>query len=984
MIKFYLLVKRLLPVVFLASTMTVALAQERAVTGRVTSADDGSSVPGVNIVEKGTSNGAVSDADGNFKINVGPNATLVFSFVGYATKEVEVGSQNKVDVSLESDVQTLQEVVVTGYGSQEKKEITGAVVSMKTENFNRGNIQDPSQLLQGKVAGVSISKTGSDPNEGFTVRLRGITTLGANQSPLYVIDGVIGASIANVDPNDIASMDVLKDGSAAAIYGTQASSGVILITTKKGKQGKTVVDFNSYVANDAIAKSVPVMDRAGYLGVGGTDLGSNTDWLKQVTRSAVTVVNNLGLSGGQGNTSYRFSLNVRDVQGVLKNSGFDQINGRFSLQQSAFKNKVRFALDASATTRNSNYSFNEAMRYALLYNPTAPILAAGGANSVTGGPYYESSLFDNFNPVGIINQNTNQGKKTTINISGKLDVDILPGLTGTMTYAIQRENELTGQYYSRYAYFRGFNRGGLASRNTNVASKDILEMYLNYTKQINDLNLAVTAGYSYQERSAEGYGVTTGTFLSDALGYNALSNSQDLQTGKGLTSLSSYSSPDQKLIGFFGRANLNYKETYLLSASYRHEGSSNFGLGKKWGDFGAVSGAVVLNKLVDMPSVSNLKLRVGYGLTGALPPTYGISQTQYGQSQSYGYSGGGLTPVVNTTLAPNPNLSWEKKAEINAGVDFGFMNNRLTGSFDVYQRNAKDFILSRPIDASQNVASTQYQNVGEIKSNGVELAVTYAAIQKADFTWSTTLVASHVKSVLVSLPGTEASKTGLPENGSSLGAPGQNNTYTINNIAGEQVGTMYGPTFQGVDKATGNPILSATNGIIGHALPTLDLGFTNNFTYKNWDFNFFLRGTFGHNIINSWRAFYEPVVGGQISSYNRVQTKYFDPNLKSAQFSSYYVEKGDFVKLDNATLGYNFKFAQGSSISKLRVYVGGNNLFVITGYTGTDPEARLVDAGQADNGGFVSGAGNPLAAGIDRRSTYFRARTITFGVNLSF
>ncbi|MFN8311947.1 MAG: carboxypeptidase-like regulatory domain-containing protein [Cyclobacteriaceae bacterium] len=485
MIKFYLLVKRLLPVVFLASTMTVALAQERAVTGRVTSADDGSSVPGVNIVEKGTSNGAVSDADGNFKINVGPNATLVFSFVGYATKEVEVGSQNKVDVSLESDVQTLQEVVVTGYGSQEKKEITGAVVSMKTENFNRGNIQDPSQLLQGKVAGVSISKTGSDPNEGFTVRLRGITTLGANQSPLYVIDGVIGASIANVDPNDIASMDVLKDGSAAAIYGTQASSGVILITTKKGKQGKTVVDFNSYVANDAIAKSVPVMDRAGYLGVGGTDLGSNTDWLKQVTRSAVTVVNNLGLSGGQGNTSYRFSLNVRDVQGVLKNSGFDQINGRFSLQQSAFKNKVRFALDASATTRNSNYSFNEAMRYALLYNPTAPILESNGALNPAGptDPYFERSLFDNFNPVGIINQNTNQGKKTTINISGKLDVDILPGLTGTMTYAIQRENELTGQYYSRTAYFRGFAeswRFGLAEIQMWCKQghpRDVLELY---------------------------------------------------------------------------------------------------------------------------------------------------------------------------------------------------------------------------------------------------------------------------------------------------------------------------------------------------------------------------------------------------------------------------------------------------------------------------------------------------------------------------
>jgi iron complex outermembrane receptor protein len=724
------------------------------------------------------------------------------------------------------------------------------------------------------------------------------------------------------------------------------------------------------------------MDRAGYLAVGGTDLGSNTDWTKQVTQSGVTVVNNLGLSGGTGNTVYRFSVNVRDVQGILKNSGFDQINGRFSLQQTAFNGKVRFSLDASSTTRNTNYSFQEALRYAVTYNPTAPILASGGANSVTGGPYYEASLFDNFNPVGILNQNINDGKKTTINVSGKLDVDILPGLTGTATYAIQRENELTGQYYSKYAYFRGFNRTGLAQRNTNQGSKDILEMYLSYNKQMNDLNLAVTAGYSYQERQNQGYGVSTGNFLTDALGYNALSSSQDLAKG-GLTTLSSYASPDQKLIGFFGRANANYKETYLLSASVRHEGYSGFGLGNKWGTFGAVSGAVVLNKLFDIPSVSNLKLRAGYGLTGALPPTYGLSQTQYGQSASYGYSGGGLIPVVNTTLAPNANLKWEQKAEVNVGLDFGFMNNRLTGSLDVYQRNATNFILSRPIDASQNVASTQYQNLGEIKSNGIELALSYAAIQKADFTWTTTLVASHVKSVLVKLYSGTETATGLPETGSSLGAPGQNSTYTIQNIAGQQVGTMWGPTYQGVD-ASGNPILSATPGIIGHGLPTLDLGWTNTFTYKNFDLNFFFRGTFGHQIINSYRAFYEPVVGGQISSYNRVNTKYFDPNLKNAQWSSYYVENGDFVKLDNLQLGYNFRFAQGSMISKMRVYAGGNNLIVITGYTGTDPEARLTDSGGTDNGAFNPTVANPLAPGIDRRNNYFRARTVTLGVSLSF
>ena len=983
MTKLYSLVKRFLPVVFLVSCYSMALAQGKTVSGRVTSSDDASSVPGVNILEKGTSNGTVTDADGNYRISVGDNATLVFSFVGYKTQEIAVGAQSTVNVSFESDVTALQEVVVTGYGTQEKKEITGAVVSLKTESFNRGNIQDPSQLLQGKVAGVSVTRAGNDPNEPFTVRMRGLTTVGANQQPLVVIDGVIGASLSNVDPNDIASIDVLKDGSAAAIYGTQASSGVILVTTKKGSKGKTTVHFNSYVASDKIAKSVPNMSKDEYLGLAGaTNLGSSTDWIKEVTRPGITTVNNLGVDGGAGNTSWRFSLNIRDVQGILKKNGFDQINGRFSLQQSMLDNKVRFSLDGSMTTRNSDYSFQEALRYAALYNPSAPILDPSGVNPVTKGPYYEASLFDNFNPVAIIEQNQNVGKKTTINLSGKMEIDLLPGLTGIATYALQRENELLGQYYSKTAYFRGFGRNGLANRNTNIGSRDIFEMYLTYNKQFNDLNMALTGGYSYQQRAVEGYGLSTGNFLSDALGYNALNFSQDVQNG--LTTLNSYASPTNKLIGFFGRANLNYKETYLLSASYRREGSSQFGEGNKWGNFGAVSGAVVLNKLFDIPSVSNLKLRVGYGLTGALPPTYGISQTQYTQSSSFGYSNGTRIPVAQTALAPNPNLKWEEKAEINGGLDFGFMNNRLSGSFDVYQRNAKDFILERPIDAATNVASTQFQNLGQIRTNGVELSLTYNAIQKTDFTWTTTLVVSHYKSTLVSLyPGTEA-KDGLIEFGSQLGAPGQNNTYTIRNIAGEQVGTMVGPIYKGVD-GSGNPILDANPySRIGHGLPSLDLGWTNNLTYKNWDLNFFIRGTFGHNLVNSWRAFYEPLVPGQIASYNRVKTKYYDPALTTASWSSLYVEKGDFVKLDNLTLGYNFKFGSGSAISRLRIYAGGNNLFVITNYTGVDPEARLVDSGANDNGNTAGSPNNPLAPGIDRRNNYFRARTLTFGVNIAF
>lgn len=1002
MTKLYLYVCRYLTVVLLCGAVS-AFAQERTVSGRVTSSDDGSGLPGVNVIEKGTANGTVSDTDGNFKISVGANATLVFSFVGYKSQEVVVGGQTTIDIKLVSDVTALSEVVVVGYGTQEKKEVTGAAVSLKSESFNKGNVNDPNQLLQGKVAGVSVSKVGADPNEGYTVRLRGVTSVGST-GPLVVIDGVIGASLANVDPNDIASMDVLKDGSAAAIYGSRGSAGVILVTTKKGKAGKAAVDFNTYLAVDEIAKSVPVMSADQYVAAGGINYGAKTDWLKQVTQTGITRVHNARLSGGTESTKYSISVNYRNGNGILKNSGFDQLNARVNVQQTAFKNKLRASIDMSSTTRKSNYSFQEALRYAMVYNPTAPVMENDPANNALvaagGSPYFERTYFDNFNPVAIINQNINEGTKNTINLSGKVEVDILPGLTGVISGSMQKENEQTGSYYAKHAYFRGSNRNGLAFRNENSTDFKLFEAYGTYVKQLGDLHLQATAGYSYQISSYEGFGVQAGSFLSDALGYNQIAYSQEIaQSGK--LSLNNYAGPESKIVAFFGRLNFNYKDTYLLAASLRHEGSSRLGVDNRYGDFPSVSGAVVLSNLFSIPSVNSLKLRVGYGGTGALPAGPGYSQLQFVQSSNYGYNGTTIIPVATTNIAPNPNLKWESKTEVNAGLDFGLMNSKLTGSLDVYQRNSKDFIMLRNVDPSTHVAAQQYQNLGNIQTQGVELALSYAAIQKGDFTWTTTLVGSSYKSVLKSLYSGIETKIGLPELGASMGAPGQNNSYPISNIAGQQVGTIFGPVFSGQVDSNGSPLMIDTDGslklatdaailsrnpykVLGHGLPSFELGWTNTFTYKNFDFNFFLRGSFGHSLVNSWRDFYENQNSGSIKSYNRVVTKYSRSDIKDAQFSSYYVEKASFLKLDNATIGYNVKLGGNSPLSKFRVYVSGNNLFVITSYTGVDPEARLEDKQSSDNGGFTSSTGNPLAPGIDRRSNFFRARTITVGVNLTF
>ncbi len=981
--KLYLFARSYLTLLLMCGSVA-AFAQ--GVSGTVISSDDKSPIPGVNVIEKGTSNGTVTDAEGKFHINVGSNATLVFSFVGYASQEVVVGTQANIDVTLVSDVTALTEVVVTGYGSQEKKDISGAVASVKSEGFNKGNINDPGQLLQGKVAGVSVSKAGNDPNEPFTIRLRGITTVGANTQPLFVIDGVIGADYRAIDPNDIASMDILKDGAAASIYGTRASSGVILITTKKGAAGKPKLDFQSYASAESIAKSVPVMGAADYLAVGGKDLGSSTNWKDQVTQTGYSSITNLGLSGGGNGTSYRLSLNYRDVNGVVLYSGFKQINTRLDLQQKALNDHLRLSINISNTNRQSNYSFPIALKYAVLYNPTAPVTDPTGKNPVTGSQYFEQSLFDLYNPVAILKQNQNLGQVNTFNASGKLDVDIpgVSGLTGTVTYAVQRQAEDLSQYFSKTAYWVGFGTNGLANRATNNRNFEVLEMYGSYNKQLSELNLSAVGGYSYQSTVTNGYGVSAGNYLSDALGSNNIGYSLNQKAGK--NTIASYASPNQLVIGFFGRLNLNYRETYFLSGAVRHEGSTAFGEGNKWGTFGGVSGSAILSNLFTLPGFNTLKLRASWGKTGALPQTYGISQIQYTQTGGFGYNQGNLTPVVSTALAPNPNLKWEQKTEYNGGLDMAFLNNRLTATIDFYQREASQFILNRPVDAATHVASNQYLNLGKIRTRGIEWNISYAAVQKSNFTWTTTLVGTKLKSILVSyLPGTET-PTGLPEVLSDLGSPGQNSTYLIQDIAGQQVGTIWGPTYNGVDNA-GNPILSSASGKLGNGLPQMDLGWTNDFKFGNWDFNFFLRGTFGHSLVNSYRAFYEPVVAGQIVSYNRVKTKYFDPKITNPIFSSYYVEKADFVKLDNVTLGYNFPMKPGSGISRLRLYLSGNNLFVITSYTGVDPEARLVDYGDSGfNPGYINAIqqGNVLAPGIDRRSNYFRTKTFTMGLNLSF
>ncbi|WP_282053566.1 SusC/RagA family TonB-linked outer membrane protein [Maribacter luteus] len=967
-------------------------AQAQEVSGTVSDANG--PLPGASVVEKGTTNGTQTDFDGNFTINVGENATLVISYVGFSTTEIEVNGQTSINVTLSEDAQALDEVVIVGYGSSTKKEITSAVAVVDEEAFNKGTVNDASQLLQGKVAGLSIYNKGGNPNEDAVIRLRGISTVGANSEPLVVIDGVVGASLNNVDPNDIASVNVLKDGSAAAIYGTRGSSGVILVTTKRGIPGKTSVDYSGSLAVSTIANHVDVMSADEFAAAGGVDLGQRNDWLDLVTMDGTTKINNVAISGGDGNTSYRISGNFRNAQGILRNSGFKQYNTRASVTTYTLDDKLKIDFNMSYTKRKSRYGFNEALRYALLYNPTAPVYGVDSPyqfDSATFGGYFETlGLFDSFNPVSIINQNTNNGNKSEFTYSANFNYKILDNWDLNALISQQTSKLSNREYYRTTSLWRGNatspNRKGLARLYNEDKEFKLFELYSTYKTSVGAADLTFTGGYSWQENTQYDYFLSMGDFPDDDIQYiNALEWSQDLENA-GFIDVNSNASPEDRIIAFFGRASATFDNAIFFNASIRREGSTKFGENNRWATFPAVGLGADLNHYLELNNVDLLKVRVGYGVTGALPSRNGLSKSLYEPAD------GRLSS--NQLTDANPDLKWEEKAETNFGIEFA--SGRLGATLDIYTRNVSDFILERDVDVTIYPTGRRWENAGELKSQGFELAVNYDIIKSEDLNYNSGIVLSRNKTTL--------EKYTIPqEMRGSLGAPGQNDTDMIRIKEGEEIGQIWGPVFTGEvvdgsqvleDINNDGQLLTAQNNaldpdgdfkVLGKGTPDFELGWTNQLSYKNWDLNAFFRGAFGHSLINTYRAFYEPRVGSQ-GSYNFVNTELANPEITNAKFSSLYVEKADFFKLDNLSIGYTFDIKENKYVKGVRVTASGQNLFTITNYTGSDPEPALQDRGsEADNGGFTTtDAFDPLIPGIDRRSNYFSARTFTLGLNINF
>lgn len=964
---------------------------QRTITGKITDDANGEPLISATVLETGTTNGTITDFDGNYSLTVSDGATqLEISYTGYATQTVEIGALTTIDVSLAAGT-ILDEIVVTGYGTQKEKEITSAVVEVGAEEFNQGVISDPAQLLQGKVAGLQVYNRGGNPNQKATIRLRGLSTVGANTEPLVVIDGVIGASLENVDPNDIENISVLKDGSAAAIYGSRGSSGVIIVTTKKGAKNDGVKwSYNGQISTESPVSTVSRLSPSEFVAAGGTDLGSQTDWVDEVTENPISHNHGLAVSGGIGdNSSFRASVNLREKNGILRKTGFDQLNTRLNFSTTAFNDKLKMNFSSSITQREQQNGYTQALRYAVLYNPTAPVLGADAPFAFNGdqfGGFFETlGLFDSFNPVSIMEQNRNETQRREFNYSANFAYNLTDALTVNFQVAQQKTDIDNTQYAPTTAAFIGNAaspiRKGLATfleQNTNFS---LYELYGTYITDIGDSgNLRVTAGYSYQQDNFDQVSFSLGDFPNNDLDFsNSIETSQDLQNA-GLITAFSDASPDNKIIAFFGRANLTFDDAIFVSASLRREGSSKLGRDNQWGLFPSISVGADLNKYLGISNLDLFKVRLGYGVTGSLPGPSGLGQ------EIRSIFNDGQTGAVSTSLqrAANPDLKWEEKAELNFGIDVA--SGRFSGTLDLYTRDISDFILNRTVDAAVFGVNNRFENAGKLSTNGLELALNYDVVQNGNVNYNTGVVLSTYKTTLDEYI-LEA------ETRANLGSPGQNGTNMILVRPGDEIGNIWGPVFESVS-AEGTPIFKDVNGdgqiisaqdraldpdadfqILGNGLPDLELGWTNRIDIGDWSINAFFRGAFGHSLVNTFRAFYEPRIASQ-SSYNFVNTDKAADGLTSAQFSSLYVEKADFFKLDNLTVSKRFDI-NNSAFRSAVISLTATNPIIITNYTGTDPEPNLVDQANTPNP-------DVLSPGIERRNNYFNARSVILGLNLNF
>lgn len=858
----------------------------------------------------------------------------------------------------------------------------GAVTKLDYPNFNQGVVHAPYRLISGRMTGLGMSMTGNDPNGEFLLRVRGLSTLQNNTGPLLVVDGFITNDFQLVDPSDIAQVILLKDAAAASVYGVQGGNGVLLISTKKGSNENDLVSFRSTLGFEQAIQKMDLLSASRYKSfVGSVDMGSTQNWPDLITRTGVSSINALTFSKSTETFSVRASMNNRIAKGTLSGTGFEQLNFRLGLQQRALKDRLLMEARLASTSRNSDFGFREAIKYAFSANPTMPVYDPSVPQY---GGYSQSYMYDTYNPLAIIEQNTNEGKErsSSFGLNGTYQFDArLKGLGIKFSYQLLDDHYSNGKYYSKYSYYGGVNTNGLATRSSAERSTQQAGTFLTYFKDLKNVNFEISSGYQFLESHIASTYMEGGDFLTDAFGYNNMGASLDFQNGRGKVSTSADS---YKVISWVNTASLVFHDKYFLNATTSYSGSTRLGENNKWGLFPSVGGGIEWKEGLSL--FSYLKLRVSWGKAGNLPQRSNLSLALMTPS-GYMYNAGNYIPAYYTTRDSNPDLRWEEKAEVNIGADFRLFAGRIGGSIDWFFNNVTDFISPVVIATPPNLSSTKTANLGEIRNRGLEINLNVAMRKTMLFSWDLNFNMSHVKTTVNSLQG----------NGYALGQNGEMSVgyltegggcscQAINLIQeGEVLGQIQGPVFTGLD-SDGQPKLADLNGdgvycncpedykVLGNALPKFFFGIGSQLSYKNFEMNFLLRGALGHDKINTYRLYQEST--DAVSWSNLVETRYFDPTLRRATFSSLYVEKASFLNLDNISLRYHLP-----SVSRVSVAVIIQNLFTITKYSG--PASEVVYGSPVLKGATAIPVPlTPLASGVDRRGDYLPSRILSFEVSV--
>ncbi len=947
------------------------LPQPKSVSGTVTSVS-GEPIPGVTVLIPGTTIGTITDFEGKYTLEIGNATQLNYSFVGLKTQTVEVAGRSVINVTMEEDAIALTEVVAIGYGTQTRREISGSVANISEKNFNKGVTQNAVDLLKGKVAGLTITQGSGDVTRDQTIRLRGTSSLTGSSQPFIVIDGVPGMSLSSVAPHDIESISVLKDASAAAIYGSRSASGVILVTTKKGKKDMSMVEYDGYLAFSDVTNVPDLLTAADWrdyasknnINTTGLDKGANTDWFDEIMRTGFSQNHSFSLSGGGKTSSYRASVSYLDQQGVVMDNEMERYNARITFNQKALNDRLDLTFTGAMTMRD--YSPTDTRNFVLAYNmiPVYPVKNDDGS-------WFDSLEYDQGNPVRNIQYNKFKNKNSIFYGNIKADLTLFEGFTAGINLLKQRSMNDYGQYLDSQTE-RGRNDQGFAQRTNWTSDKNLLETTLNYRKEMDSHTLNVLAGYSYEDNYYQNSGAQNRQFVTNFFGYNNMAAGENLRSGDVWSGANM-----NKLISFFGRVNYSYLEKYILTVSVRQDGSSKFGANHKWATFPSISAAWRVNEesfLKGADYLDDLKLRVGYGVSGnqdGIDPYRSLQL--YGASGQY-YDNGKWYRAYQISQNANPNLKWEETAMFNAGIDFSFLNSRVSGTIEYYDKTTNDLLYTYAVPVPPYLYPSMLANVGSMSNKGIELLLSGDIIRTNDLRWTASLNMAHNKNKITKLSSEEFSTSSIKTGSAWIRGGSDNTTHIVEE--GREVGTFYGWLCNGLDengKYIMDDMIDGKAGLtnddrtyIGSAQPKLTYGLANIITWKNWELNFFLRGVYGNDLLNFSKMSYATTQW--LPGANVLKEALTSGLTDNPKYSSYYIEKGSFLRLDNASLGYTFDVSGIKEIQKLRVYVTGQNLFTITNYTGLDPEIEM----------------SGLDPGIEGRDYYPKSRTISVGVNISF